>query len=75
MAGVDRRSGIARLFAASLIGAGAGLLAGGRAIKTYDWRTQWFVPAPLPAVYDAMTSRSAAPVVAFHGVGGRWRKR
>jgi hypothetical protein len=59
MAGGDRRSGIARLFAAGLIGAGAGLLAGGRAIKTYDWRTEWFVPAPLPAVYDAMTSRSA----------------
>ncbi len=59
MAGGDRRSGIARLFAAGLIGAGAGLLAGGRAIKTYDWRTEWFVPAPLPTVYDAMTSRSA----------------
>jgi uncharacterized protein YndB with AHSA1/START domain len=59
MAGGDRRSGIARLLAAGLIGAGAGLLAGGRAIKTYDWRTEWFVPAPLPAVYDAMTSRSA----------------
>jgi hypothetical protein len=59
MDGGDRRSGIARLFAAGLIGAGAGLLAGGRAIKTYDWRTEWFVPAPLPAVYDAMTSRSA----------------
>ena len=59
MAGGDRRSGIARLFAAGLIGAGAGLLVGGRAIKTYDWRTEWFVPAPLPTVYDAMTSRSA----------------
>ncbi len=40
MAGGDRRSGIARLFAAGLIGAGAGLLAGGRAVKTYDWRTE-----------------------------------
>ncbi len=59
MAGGDRRSGIARLFAAGLIGAGAGLLAGGRAIKTYDWRTEWFVPAPLPIVYEAMTSREA----------------
>src|SRR3712207_4184180 len=60
MAGGDRRSGIARrLFAAGLIGAGAGLLVGARAIKTYDWRTEWFVPAPLPTVYDAMTSRSA----------------
>ncbi len=59
MAGGGRRSGIACPFAAGLIGAGAGLLAGGRAIKTYDWRTEWFVPAPLPTVYDAMTSRSA----------------
>ena len=57
MAGGDRRSGIARLFAAGLIGAGAGLLAGGRAIKTYDWRTEWFVPALLPTVYGAITSR------------------
>ena len=37
MTGGDRRSGTARLFAAGLVGAGAGLLAGGRAIKTYDW--------------------------------------
>ncbi len=59
MAGGDRRSGIARLFAAGLIGAGAGLLAGGRAIKTYDWRTEWFVPAPRGVVYEAMTSREA----------------
>jgi hypothetical protein len=59
MLGGDRRSGIARLFAAGLIGAGAGLLVGGRAIKTYDWRTEWFVPAPLPIVYQAMTTREA----------------
>jgi hypothetical protein len=57
MAGGGRRSGIACPFAAGLIGAGAGLLAGGRAIKTYDWRPEWFVPAPLPTVYGAMTSR------------------
>ena len=55
----DHRLGIARLFTAGLIGAGVGLLAGGRAIKTYDWRTEWFVPAPLPVVYEAMTSRNA----------------
>lgn len=55
----DRRSGIARLFAAGLVGAGAGLLVGARAIKTYDWRTEWFVPTPLPIVYEAMTSREA----------------
>ncbi len=59
MAGRDRRSRIARLFAAGLIGVGAGLLVGGRAIKTYDWRTEWSIPAPLPIVYEAMTSREA----------------
>jgi uncharacterized protein YndB with AHSA1/START domain len=32
---------------------------GSRLVKAYDWRTEWFVPAPLPAVYEAMTSRSA----------------
>ena len=40
-------------------GAVAGLLAGGRLVKTYDWRTEWFIPAPLPVVYGAMTSREA----------------
>jgi hypothetical protein len=59
MAGGDRRSGIARLFAAGLIGAGTGLLVGGRAIKTHDWRTGWFVPAPRRVIYEAMTSREA----------------
>ena len=59
MLGGDRRSSIAGAFTAGLIGAGAGLLVGGRAIKTYDWRTEWFVPAPLPIVYEAMTSREA----------------
>lgn len=37
----------------------AGLLAGGRLVKSYDWRTEWVVAAPLPVVYEAMTSRSA----------------
>jgi len=32
---------------------------GSRTVKTYDWRTEWLIPAPLPTVYDAMTSRSA----------------
>jgi uncharacterized protein YndB with AHSA1/START domain len=45
--------------AAILIGAGARLLMGSRTIKTYDWRTEWLIPAPLPTVYEAMTSRSA----------------
>ncbi len=72
MAGGDRRSGIACLFAAGLIGAGAGLLAGGRAIKTYDWRTEWFVPAPLPTVYDAMTSRRPDRAQPRAGGAGLW---
>ena len=54
-----RHFGITRLFAAGLIGAGMGLLVGDRTIKTYDWRTEWFVPAALPIVYEAMTSREA----------------
>lgn len=37
----------------------AGLIVGGRAIKTYDWRTEWTIPAPMPVVYEAMTSRKA----------------
>ncbi len=41
------------------LGALMGALIGGRAIKAYDWRTEWNIPAPLPAVYEAMTSRAA----------------
>jgi uncharacterized protein YndB with AHSA1/START domain len=52
-------SNVTLLFTTSLICAGAGLLAGNRLVKTYDWRTEWFVPAPLPTVYEALTSRSA----------------
>ena len=44
---------------AGALGAGVGLLIGGRLVKTYDWRTEWLIPAPLPIVYEAMTSRSA----------------
>ena len=47
------------LGAAGALGAGVGLLIGGRLVKTYDWRTEWSIPAPLPVVYEAMTSRSA----------------
>ncbi len=50
---------VTRLLTASLIGAGAGLLMGSRTVKIYDWRTEWIVLAPLPAFYEAMTSRSA----------------
>jgi hypothetical protein len=54
-----KRSSLNRL-AGILIGAGAGLLMGSRTAKTYDWRTEWLIPTPLPTtVYEAMTSRSA----------------
>jgi hypothetical protein len=42
-----------------LPGTGAALLMGSRTVKTYDWHTEWFTRAPLPIVYEAMTSRSA----------------
>ena len=32
---------------------------GSRTVKTFDWRTEWLIPAPLPTVYEAVTSRSA----------------
>jgi uncharacterized protein YndB with AHSA1/START domain len=44
---------------AILIGTGAELLMGSRTVKTYVWRTEWLIHAPLPTVYEAMTSRSA----------------
>jgi uncharacterized protein YndB with AHSA1/START domain len=54
-----KNSSVTLLFSTGLIGAGVGLLAGSRTVKTYDWRTEWFIPAPLPVVYEALTSRSA----------------
>jgi hypothetical protein len=48
-----------RLGVALTISATAGMLLGARMVKTYDWRTEWSIPAPLPVVYEAMTSRSA----------------
>jgi uncharacterized protein YndB with AHSA1/START domain len=54
-----KNSNVTLLFSTGLIGAGVGLLAGSRTVKTYDWRTEWFIPAPLPVVYEALTSRSA----------------
>jgi uncharacterized protein YndB with AHSA1/START domain len=51
--------GAVRLYVVGTVGAVVGLLAGGRAVKTYDWRTEWFIPAPVPVVYEAMTSREA----------------
>jgi uncharacterized protein YndB with AHSA1/START domain len=50
---------LTRLGAAATVGAGAGVLLGARMVKTYDWRTEWSIPAPLSVVYEAMTSRSA----------------
>jgi uncharacterized protein YndB with AHSA1/START domain len=48
-----------RVGIAGTLGLGIGLLLGGRLVKTYDWRTEWTIPAPLPVVHEAMTSRSA----------------
>ncbi len=45
--------------AALALGALGGVWIGSRAVKTYDWRTEWTIPAPLPVVYGAMTSREA----------------
>ena len=45
------------LFAAA--GVLGGIWIGSRSVKIYDWRTEWRVPAPLPVVYRAMTSRGA----------------
>lgn len=54
----DRGSGWSRLlFAAS--GVLGGIWIGSRSVKIYDWRTEWTIPAPLPVVYGAMTSRGA----------------
>ena len=50
---------LTRLGVALTAGATAGMLLGARMVKTYDWRTEWSIPAPLPIVYEAMTSRSA----------------
>ena len=54
-----RKNRLWHLGATGALGAGVGLLIGGRLVKTYDWRTEWSIPVPLPIVYEAMTSRSA----------------
>ena len=53
-----RGSGWSRLLfaAAGVLG---GIWIGSRSVKIYDWRTEWTIPAPLPVVYGAMTSRGA----------------
>ncbi len=53
-----RGPGLGRpLFAAA--GVLGGIWIGSRSVKIYDWRTEWIIPAPLPVVYGAMTSREA----------------
>ena len=52
-----KNSSVTRSVVPGLIGAVAGVLVGGRLIKTYDWRTDWRIPEPLHMVYEAMTSR------------------
>jgi uncharacterized protein YndB with AHSA1/START domain len=54
-----RKNGLGRPVVAGAVGVGIGLVLGNRLVKTYDWRTEWFVPAPLPTVYEALASRSA----------------
>ena len=51
-------SGLGRLLfaAAGVLG---GIWIGSRSVKIYDWRTEWTIPAPLPVVYEAITSREA----------------
>jgi uncharacterized protein YndB with AHSA1/START domain len=51
--------GVARSLTAGLTGAVVGLLIGNRLAKTYDWRTEWSIPAPPSAVYETLTSREA----------------
>ena len=53
-----RGPGLRRLLFAAA-GALGGIWIGSRSVKIYDWRTEWTIPAPLPVVYDAMTSRDA----------------
>src|ERR671939_456208 len=44
---------------ACAIGVAGGIVIGSRVVKIFDWRTQWTIPAPMPVVYEAMTSREA----------------
>ena len=54
----ERGPGLGRLLFAAA-GALGGIWVGSRSVKIYDWRTEWTIPAPLPVVYEAMTSRGA----------------
>src|SRR5215207_7711167 len=44
---------------ACAVGVAGGVMIGSRAVKIYDWRTEWTIPAPMPFVYKAMTLRQA----------------
>jgi uncharacterized protein YndB with AHSA1/START domain len=44
---------------ACAVGMMEGIMIGSRAVKIYDWRTEWIIPAPMPFVYKAITSRQA----------------
>src|SRR5215216_1523161 len=61
---LTRKNGLGRPVVAGAVGVGIGLVLGDRLVKTYDWRTEWFIPAPLPVVYGTLTSRSASGVCA-----------
>jgi hypothetical protein len=49
----------ARTGVVGLLGALGGVWLGSRSVRIYDWRTEWTIPAPLPVVYEALTSREA----------------
>lgn len=43
-----KNSSVTRSLVPGLLGAVAGIITGSRLIKTYDWRTEWTIPAPVP---------------------------
>jgi len=61
---LTRKNGLGRPVVAGAVGVGIGLVLGDRLVKTYDWCTEWFIPALLPVVYGTLTSRSASGVCA-----------
>jgi hypothetical protein len=44
---LSRKNGLGRPVVAGAVGVGIGLVLGNRLVKTYDWRTEWLIPAPL----------------------------
>ncbi len=52
-----RTSQWVRALATAVVGFGAGtVFGGGGFVRTYDWKTEWHIDAPLPDVYHAMTA-------------------